>query len=254
MILDAFKLDGQVALVTGGGTGLGQGMAIALAEAGADIAVLYRTHYEATGRTIEALGRAFLPVQLDLASATVEQLRAAVQQVIDHFGHLDILVNCAGITHRAPALEYSEEAWDEVLRVNLKAAFFLAQAAARHFRERGRGKIINIGSMLSFQGGILNTAYTSSKSGLMGLTRLLANEWAPLGINVNCIIPGYMDTALCAPLKADPQRNRAILDRIPANRWGTPEDLQGAVVYLASRASDYVHGAALFVDGGWFAR
>lgn len=254
MILDLFKLDGHVALVTGGGTGLGQGMAIALAEAGADIAVLYRSHFAPTRQAVAAMGRRCLGVQLDLAKATVPQLHGAVQQVINQLGRLDILINCAGTAHRARALEHSEQDWDEILRVNLKAAFFLSQAAAAHFAERGHGKIINVGSLLSIQGGLLNAAYTSSKSGLLGLTRLLANEWAPLGVNVNCIIPGYMDTPLCAPLRADPERNRAILDRIPANRWGTPQDLQGAVVYLASQASDYVHGAALVVDGGWLAR
>ncbi len=255
MILDAFRLDGQVALVTGGGTGLGQGMAVGLAEAGADIAILHRTHFAETRQAVGALGRRCIGVPLDLATASVEDLGAAVQQVVAQMGRLDILVNCAGITARAPALDYREEDWDALLRVNLKAAFFLAQAAARHFVARGGGgKIINIGSLLSLQGGILNSGYTSSKSGLLGLTRLLANEWAPLGINVNCIIPGYMDTALCAPLKADAARNRAILDRIPANRWGTPQDLQGAVVFLASHAADYVHGIALPVDGGWLAR
>ncbi len=254
MILDSFKLDGQVALVTGGNGDLGGGMAIALAEAGADIAVLYRTSYDSTRQSVTDLGRRCMGIQLDLAKATVPQLQGAVLQVINQLGRLDILINCAGTAQRIPALEYTEKAWDEVLRVNLKAAFFLSQAAAAHFRKRGRGKIINVGSLLSFQGGILNAPYTASKSGLLGLTRLLANEWAPLGINVNCIVPGYMDTRLCAPLKADPERNQQILSRIPAGRWGTPTDLQGAVVYLASGASDYVHGAALVVDGGWMCR
>ena len=254
MILDLFKLDGRVAFITGGTSGLGQGMALALAEAGADVAVLYRSDFGPTRQAITALRRRCLGLQLDLNRATVPQLQGAVQQVINQFGGLDILVNCAGMGYRVPALEYKEEAWDEVLRVNLKAAFFLAQAAAAHFAKRGYGKIINVGSLLSLQGGILNAAYTSSKSGLLGLTRLLANEWAPLGINVNCIIPGYMETRYTAPLQADPERNRAILERIPANRWGRPEDLQGAVVFLASPASDYVHGAALVVDGGWLCR
>lgn len=254
MILDLFKLDGQVALVTGGNGDLGQGMALALAEAGANIAVLYRTNFDSTRQGITNLGRRCMGIQLDLAKATVPQLQGAVQQVINQLGRLDILVNCAGTAQRTPALDYTEKAWDEVLRVNLKAAFFLSQAAAAHFRERGSGKIINVGSLLSFQGGILNAPYTSSKSGLLGLTRLLANEWAPLGINVNCIVPGYMDTRLCAPIKGDPQRNQEILTRIPAARWGTPADLQGAVVYLASRASNYVHGTTLVVDGGWMSR
>lgn len=254
MILDSFKLDGQVALITGGGTGLGQGMAIALAEAGADVAILYRSHLEPTRKAITPLGRRCLGVQLDLSKATVTQLQGAVQQVINMLGRLDILINCAGVAYRIPALEYGEKEWDDVMRVNLRAAFFLAQAAAAHFRERGHGKIINVGSLLSFQGGTLNAGYTSSKSGVLGLTHLLANEWAPLGINVNCIIPGYMDTPFCAPLKEDPERNKEILDRIPAGRWGTAQDLQGAVVYLASRASDYMNGADLVLDGGWLVR
>lgn len=254
MTLDVFKLDGHVALVTGGGSGLGRGMAIALAEAGADIAVLYRSDCSSTRQAVTALGRRCLALQLDLDKATVPQLQGAVLQVINQVGRLDILVNCAGTAHRVAALQYSEADWEEVLRVNLKAAFFLSQAAGRHFARRGRGKIINVGSLLSFQGGVLNAAYTASKSGLLGLTHLLANEWAPLGINVNCIIPGYMDTRFCAPLKADPERNQAILKRIPAGRWGQPEDLGGAVVFLASPASDYVHGAPLVVDGGWLSR
>jgi 2-deoxy-D-gluconate 3-dehydrogenase len=254
MVLDLFKLDGQVALVTGGGSGLGQSMAIALAEAGVDIAIIYRSSYDDTRHAITALGRRCMGVQLDLAKATVPQLQGAVLQVVNQLGHLDILINAAGTTHRAPALEHSEQDWDEVLRVNLKAAFFLSQAAGAHFCRRGSGKIINICSLLSMQGGILNASYTASKTGLLGLTHLLASEWAPHGVNVNCIIPGYMDTNLCAPLKADPERSEKILARIPAGRWGTPEDVKGAVLYLASHASDYVHGASLVIDGGWMVR
>ncbi len=253
MILDSFKLDGHVALVSGGGTRLGHDLAIALAEAGADVALLYRSDIDATRKAITPLGRRCLGVQLDLAKATVTQLQGAVQQVINMLSHLDILVNCEGVAQVTPVLDYAEKDWDEALRVNLKASFFLAQAAAVHFRERRRGKVINVGSMLSPEGGILNAAYTSSKSALLGLTHLLASEWAPLGINVNCIIPGFMvDPSAGSPGPADSAK--ALAERIPAGRLGSPTDLQGALVYLAGSASDYVHGATLIVDGGWSVR
>lgn len=253
-ILDLFRLDGKVALVTGVGRGLGQAMALALAEAGADVAGLYQNYYAETQARVEALGRRFLPLHCDLQQATVAELRDAVDQVVRGLGRLDILVNNAGTTRRAPALEFDERDWDLVIQVNLKALFFLSQAAARVMVEQGGGKIINIASMLSYQGGILIPAYTAAKSGVAGLTRALANEWAASGVNVNAIAPGYMATDNTAPLRADPVRNEAILARIPAGDWGEANDLQGAVVYLASEASRYVHGSLLAVDGGWLAR
>ena len=253
-VLDLFRLDRKVALVTGVGRGLGQGMAIGLAEAGADIAGLYLTHYEETLAQVKALGRRFLPVQCDLQEASVARLNEVVDQVVDEMGRLDILVNNAGIIRRAPSLEFSEQDWDDVIQVNLKAVFFLSQAAARMMVRQGSGKIIHIASLLSFQGGILIPPYTASKSGVAGLTRLMANEWASKGINVNSIAPGYMATANTAPLRTDPRRGPAILDRIPAGRWGEPADMKGIVVFLASAASDYMHGAIVPIDGGWLAR
>jgi 2-deoxy-D-gluconate 3-dehydrogenase len=253
-ILDFFRLDEKVALVTGVGRGLGQAMTIGLAEAGADIAGLYRAHYKETQAQVEALGRRFLPVQCDLREATVVRLNEVVDQVVREMGGLNIVVNNAGIIRRAPALEFSEQDWDDVIQVNLKALFFLSQAAARVMARQGGGKIIHIASMLSFQGGILIPPYTAAKSGVAGLTRAMANEWAAKGINVNAIAPGYMATDNTAPLRADPQRNQAILARIPAGHWGEPAELKGVVVFLASAASNYMHGAVVPVDGGWLAR
>jgi len=253
-ILDLFRLEGKVALVTGVGRGLGQAMALGLAEAGADIAGLYRSSYEESQAQVEALGRRFLPLPCDLQKATVAQLNEVVEQVVGEMGRLDILVNNAGIIRRAPALEFSEADWDAVIQVNLKALFFLSQAAARIMVGQGSGKIINIASMLSFQGGILIPSYTAAKSGVAGLTRALANEWAAKGINVNAIAPGYMATDNTAPLRADPARNPAIVARIPAGDWGKPEDLKGVVVFLASDAASYMNGAVVPVDGGWLAR
>jgi 2-deoxy-D-gluconate 3-dehydrogenase len=253
-VLDLFRLKGKVALVTGVGRGLGQAMALGLAEAGADIAGLYRSNYEESQAQVDALGRRFLPVRCDLRKATVAQLNDVVGQVVDQMGRLDILVNNAGTIRRAPALEFSEQDWDDVIQVNLKALFFLSQAAARVMVEQGGGKIIHIASMLSFQGGILIPSYTAAKSGVAGLTRALANEWAARGVNVNAIAPGYMATDNTAPLRADPVRNPAIVARIPAGDWGEPEELKGIVVFLASEASRYMHGAIVPVDGGWLAR
>ena len=253
-VLDLFRLEGKVALVTGAGRGLGQAMAVGLAEAGADIAGLYRANYEDTQAQVETLGRRFLPLQCDLLEASVAQLNGVVDQVTGGMGRLDILVNNAGIIRRAPALEFDEQDWDDVIQVNLKALFFLSQAAARVMVAQGGGKIIHIASMLSFQGGILIPPYTAAKSGVAGLTRALANEWASRGINVNAIAPGYMATDNTAPLRADPVRNPAIVARIPAGEWGDPADLKGAVVFLASDASSYMHGAIVPVDGGWLAR
>ena len=253
-VLDLFRLDGKRALVTGAGRGLGQAMAVGLAEAGADVAGLYLPRYEDTQAQVEAVRRRFLPLQCDLRTATVARLNEVVSQVVREMGGLDVLVNDAGIIRRAPALEFSEQDWDDVLQVNLKALFFLSQAAARAMVQRGGGKIINVASMLSFQGGILVPSYTAAKSGVAGLTRALANEWASRHINVNAIAPGYMATDNTAPLRADPQRSQAILARIPAGRWGEPADLKGVVVFLASAASDYLHGAIVPVDGGWLSR
>lgn len=254
-ILDAFRLNGSTALVTGAGQGLGQAIAVGLAEAGADIAGLDRTPDCAETRAlVEAAGRRFASIECDLLSAPVAALRDIVDGIAAEFGRLDILVNNAGIIRRAPALEFSEADWDDVIQINLKALFFLSQAAARIMVQQRHGKIINIASMLSFQGGIRVPSYTAAKSAVAGLTRALANEWAAHGINVNAIAPGYMATDNTAPLRADAERSAAILARIPAGQWGKPADLQGAAVFLASAASEYVNGSVLPVDGGWLAR
>lgn len=254
-VIDSFRLDHKVALITGTSRGLGQAIAAALAEAGADIVGLDRTtHSPAAREAVEAAGRRFLQLPCDLSTISVAGLGEVVDQSAAAMGHIDILVNNAGTIRRAPALEYSEADWDEVIQVDLKSLFFLSQAAARYMQRQGSGKIINIASMLSFQGGIRIPAYTAAKSGVAGLTRALANEWAKYNINVNAIAPGYFDTDNTAALRADPERSRAILERIPAGRWGLPEDLCGAVIFLASGASDYVHGTVLAVDGGWLSR
>jgi len=253
-ILDLFRLDTKVALVTGAGRGLGQAMSVGLAEAGADIAGLYRTRCEETQAQVETLGRRFLPVHCDLREADVGRLSEMVDEVVCELGGLDILVHNAGIIRRAPALRFSEQDWDDVIQVNSKALFFLSQAAARVMAQRGGGKIIHIASMLSFQGGILVPPYTAAKSGVAGLTRAMANEWASKNINVNAIAPGYMATDNTAALRTDPGRNESILARIPAGRWGETAELKGTVVFLASAAADYMHGAIVPVDGGWLAR
>lgn len=254
MILDSFRLDGTVALVTGAGRGLGRGLALALAEAGADIALLDRSGAPEVAEEVTALGRRALPVACDFLEASPSDLRAVVASVVAELGSLDVLVNNAGIIRRAPALEHSAQDWDDVMRVNLDAVFHLSQAAAAGMAEAGRGSIVNIASMLSYQGGINVPSYTASKHGVMGLTRAFANEWAASGITVNAIAPGYMATDNTAPLRADAERSASILARIPAARWGVPEDLQGAVVLLASRAGAYINGATIPVDGGWLAR
>ena len=254
MVLDLFKLDGKVALVTGAGQGLGQGMALGLAEAGADIASLDRTGCEGTCESIRALGRKYHESIVDLREASVEKLNDTVANIVKELERIDILVNNAGTIRRTPALDFSEKDWDDVLQINLKAAFFLSQAVARVMMSQGSGKIINIASMLSFQGGINVPSYTASKSGIAGITRALANEWAKYNINVNAIAPGYMATDNTAALRADPNRSASILERIPAGRWGTPDDLKGAVIFLVSSASDYLNGAIIPVDGGWLAR
>ncbi len=254
MILDLFKLDGKVALVTGAGRGLGQAMAIALAEAGADVAGLGSGSLNDTATRVQALGRRFLPLKVDLLEAHAEDMTKVVEQVVVGLGALDILVNNAGTIRRAPVLEFSEKDWDDVIQVNLKAAFLLSQAAGRVMVKHGKGNIINIASMLSFQGGIRVASYTAAKSGMAGITRLMANELASKGLNINAIAPGYMATDNTAALRVDPERAPAILDRIPAGRWGEPADLMGAVVFLASAASDYMNGAIVPVDGGWLNR
>ncbi len=254
MILDQFKLDGRVALVTGAGRGLGQGYALALAEAGADIVMLDRSDPVETKERITALGRRATSVTCDLGAATPADLTAVVQQVVSDHGRLDILVNNAGIIRRAPALEHSQADWDDVLSINLDAVFFLSQAAGRVMVAQGSGKIVNVASMLSFQGGMIVPSYTAAKHAVAGLTKALANEWAGAGVNVNAIAPGYMATDNTAPLRADAAREQSISDRIPAGRWGTQDDLMGAVVFLASDAARYVHGAVLPVDGGWLNR
>lgn len=248
-----FDLKGKVAIVTGANTGLGQAMAIALARAGAAVALVGRSSPDETEKAIAAAGGKSAVIMADLSST--EPVERVVAETTEALGSPDILVNNAGIIRRSEALEFSEEDWDGVLATNLKVPFFLAQAVARSFTGNGkRGKIVNVASLLSFQGGIRVASYTASKSGLAGLTRLLANEWAAKGINVNAIVPGYFATNNTEALRNDPERNRDILARIPAGRWGDPDDLGGAVVYLASPASDYVHGAMLPVDGGWLAR
>jgi 2-dehydro-3-deoxy-D-gluconate 5-dehydrogenase len=250
---NVFSLDGKTALVTGANTGIGQGMAVALALAGADIVAVGRSSPEDTAAAVRAAGRRFHAIEADLSSAG--HSTEIVQQAVEHFGAVDILVNNAGIIRRHDALEFTEADWDAVINVNLKTAFFLSQAAARQMLKLGRGgKIINIASMLSFQGGVRVVSYTASKSGLAGVTRILANEWAAKGINVNAIAPGYIATNNTTALRNDESRNREILNRIPAGRWGKPADLGGATVFLASSASDYVHGTILPVDGGWLAR
>ncbi|MFL6575366.1 MAG: 2-dehydro-3-deoxy-D-gluconate 5-dehydrogenase KduD [Povalibacter sp.] len=250
---NSFSLAGKVAVVTGANTGLGQGIAIALAQAGADVVGVGRSSAKDTEREVQSTGRRFHFVHADL-----EQSGAAakvIAQAVDLGGQVDILVNNAGIIRRNDALVFTEDDWDAALDVNLKTPFFLAQAAAQSMLKAGRGgKIINIVSMLSFQGGIRTASYTASKSGLAGITRLLANEWAARGINVNAIAPGYFETNNTNALRADEQRNRDILARIPAARWGRPSDLGGAAVFLSSAASDYIHGTIIPVDGGWLAR
>jgi len=253
MMAASFSLEGKTALVTGANTGLGQAIAVALAEAGANIAAAGRSSAADTGAQVEAAGRQFTEIKADLGE--VSCVGDVVAQAVDALGGVDILVNNAGIIRRNDALDFTEDDWDAVMTVNLKSVFFLSQAAARHMAAENKpGKIINIASMLSFQGGIRVASYTASKSGVAGLTKLLANEWASRGINVNAIAPGYFATNNTEALRADETRNSEILARIPAGRWGAPGDLGGAAVFLSSSAADYVHGTVIPVDGGWLAR
>ncbi|MDR3439140.1 2-dehydro-3-deoxy-D-gluconate 5-dehydrogenase KduD [Telmatospirillum sp.] len=248
-----FDLTNKVALVTGCDTGLGQGMALALAQAGCAISGVNVVEPADTVARMKAGGFRFLDIRANLA--TNEAIPDIIERTVAHYGRIDILVNNAGIIRRADALDFSERDWDDVLGVNLKTVFFLSQAVARQFLvQGGGGRIVNVASMLSFQGGIRVPSYTASKSGVAGLTRLMANEWAKHGITVNAVAPGYMATNNTAPLLADAERSKAILDRIPAGRWGTPEDVGGPVVFLCSPAATYVTGHILAVDGGWLTR
>ena len=247
-----FDLSGKAALVTGANTGIGQAIAVALATAGADVALVGRSEASETKSKIEALGRSAIIVTADLSS--IAPVPDIIFQTLAELGSIDIWVNNAGIIRRNEAVDFTEEDWDAVIDTNLKSLFFLSQAAARQMIAKGSGKIINIASMLTFQGGIRVPSYTASKSGLGGLTKAMANEWAAKGINVNAIAPGYIATNNTAALQADETRNRQIVERIPAGRWGKAEDIGGAAVFLASSAADYVNGHILAVDGGWLAR
>ena len=254
MVLDQFKLDGKVAVVTGAGRGIGQAYALGLAEAGADIAVVDVIPMDETLDAVKALGRRAIGIKADLAKGEKEAPKI-VAKVVKALGRVDILVNNAGIIRREPFLEHSAKNWNDVISVNLSTPFFLSQAVARQMVKQGQGgKIINIGSMLSYQGGILIPGYAAAKGGIKSLTMLMANELSKYGICVNAIAPGYIATANTAPIRADKKRNKAILDRIPAGRWGTPDDLKGLCVFLAAPASDYVTGFMYACDGGWLAR
>ncbi|WP_240008692.1 2-dehydro-3-deoxy-D-gluconate 5-dehydrogenase KduD [Pseudaquidulcibacter saccharophilus] len=250
--MNLFDLSGKTALVTGANTGLGQGMALALASAGADIVSAGVSPADDTGEKVKALGRKFIDVSADLSS--LEPVEKIVEAAKSEFGKIDILINNAGLIRREDSVNFSEKDWDDVMNVNIKGAFFLSQRVGREMIAQGYGKIINVASMLSFQGGIRVPSYTASKSAIAGITRLLANEWASKGININAIAPGYMATDNTAQLRDDEKRSSEILSRIPAGRWGLPSDLGGAVIFLASSASDYVNGAIIPVDGGWLAR
>ena len=253
MILDKFRLNGKVAIVTGSARGLGRAMAEGLAEAGADIALVDILDTKDTQKQIEKLGRRCVTIKADLSSkACVEEI---VNTTVEKLGAIDILVNNAGIIRRAPFVEFSEKDWDDVMNINIRTLFFLSQAVAKVFIRQGRGgKIINTASLLSFQGGILVPSYAASKSAVAGLTKLMANELAGQNINVNAIAPGYMATDNTAALRQDAARSKAILDRIPAGKWGSPDDLKGIVVFLASEAASYLQGSIIPVDGGWLAR
>ncbi len=249
----SFRLDGLAALVTGAASGIGRAVALALAEAGADVACHGNSRpAEQTANDITASGRRAVALRGDLRERTTPT--ALVDGVMQAFGRIDVLVNNAGMIRRAPALEFSDDDWNDVIAVNLSATFRLCQHAGRHMLAAGRGKIVNVASLLSFQGGISVPAYAASKGGVAQLTKALANEWAARGVNVNAIAPGYIRTENTAALQADPTRNRQIVERIPAGRWGDPEDIAGAAVFLCSAASDYLHGHVLVVDGGWMGR
>ena len=252
-IENLFNLNGKVAIVTGTSRGLGKAMAIALAKAGANIVGVGVSDMSETKEEIQKIGRQFLEIKADLTNT--KSVDKIVSETVKKFGGIDILVNNSGTIRREDAINYKEKDWDDILNLNLKTLFFLSQKVAKQFmKQETGGKILNIASMLSFQGGIKVPAYTASKSGVMGLTKALANEWAKYNINVNAIAPGYMATDNTKQIREDEKRSQEILDRIPSGRWGTPEDLAGAVVFLASKASDYVNAHTLAVDGGWLAR
>lgn len=254
MILEDFKLKGKTAIITGGGTGIGMGVLKGLAEAGADVACVYRENFPAEMKSYtEAIGRRFLPIRADLSR--MESIPIVMKETIEAFGKIDILVNNAGICPRAAAIDYTEEMWDRVTRLNEKAVFFLSQATARRFEEQKTGgKIINIASMMSYLGGINTAAYTASKHAVMGLTRVLASEWGAKNIQVNAIAPGWIRTNLSEPLQKDPVRDKMVRDRIPQGDWGEPEFLKGVAVFLASAASNYVNGVTIPVDGGYLTK
>lgn len=251
--MSKFSLENKVAIVTGCRTGLGQGMCLALAEAGADIVGVDYMEMNDTKEKVEELGRRFLSIEANLMS--IDPLQGIVDKTVEEFGHLDILINNAGIIRREDSVRFSEKDWDDVMNINSKTVFFLSQAAANQFIKQGTGgKIISTASMLSYQGGIRVPSYTASKSAVKGITMLMANEWAKHNINVNAIAPGYMDTDNTAALMADPVRSAEILNRIPAGRWGKPSDVGGVAVFLASEAADYINGFTIACDGGWLAR
>jgi len=253
MIIHMFNLTGKNALVTGGASGLGQAVAIGLAEAGANVVIVTNQNKgEETQAAIKAIGRKVVAISADLSNE--EAISELVKQSFSQLGDIDILVNNAGIIRRKPAAEHSAQDWHDVIQVNVNSVFFLSQLVGRGMLERGSGKIINIASMLTFQGGINVPGYTTSKHAVAGITKALASEWAGRGIQVNAIAPGYMATANTKPLREDPIRSKQILDRIPAGRWGAPEDLKGPVVFLASEASNYMNGHIMCVDGGWMVR
>lgn len=253
MNLSSFSLVGKTAVVTGANTGLGQGMCIALAEAGANIVGVARREMNETQSMVEEKGVKFFPIIADLLS--LDSIDTILNGAISAFGKVDILVNNAGIIRREDAIDFTVQDWDDVMNTNIRTLYFLSQAFAKRFIEqKSGGKIINVASMLSYQGGIRVPAYTASKHGVMGITKALANEWAKYGINVNAIAPGYMVTNNTEKIRQDPKRYSEILERIPAGRWGEPSDMGGAVVFLASAAADYVHGFTLAVDGGWLSR
>ena len=253
MIKDLLNLQGKIAIVTGCDTGLGQAMAIGLAEAGCKVVGVNYIEPTKTVEIMTAAGHTFLDVRANLLKQ--DDIPHIIDKTIKEFGQIDILVNNAGIIRREDAVDFSEQNWDDVMNINTKTVFFMSQAVAKQFIEQGKGgKIINIASMLSFQGGIRVPSYTASKSAVMGITRAMANEWAKHNINVNAIAPGYMATDNTAALRADEKRNASILERIPADRWGTPEDVAGPCVFLASKAADYINGYTIAVDGGWLAR
>jgi 2-deoxy-D-gluconate 3-dehydrogenase len=249
---NAFDLTGKTAIVTGSCKGLGRGMAVGLAGAGADVVLVDRDEASDTAKVIESMGRKALTISADLMS--IDPIPSIMEEVLGVFGKVDILINNAGTIRRTPAIDFSEKDWDDIMAVNAKTVFFLSQAVARDMVKRKSGKIINIASLLSFQGGILVPSYAASKGAVAQVTKALANEWASLGININAIAPGYMATDNTKALREDAVRSKSILDRIPAGRWGTPGDLAGVAVFLASPASDYVNGHILVVDGGWLAR